>query len=336
MDAVKLKMTYKETQGSPALASTGTIWVEKSSGDTIQADLQLENVPLGGGPPGGVASGKMHVERIAGGPLGGPKGPDGKPLPPKQKTIDEIVKEYEKLPGLFTLYRKREAGRETVLPGAARGPAREAVLPPGDGQHRHRDDRHGRRPAAGYPLQVLRERQRADPDGHPEHPVRGLGQLPSRAVRQALLRTRVPGGVQDRGAPAGAQEPPHQYQRAVPDRHRPGRRGRWAAGRPRCRGWAAPRYSLDKEKSYLATLKAFPENLYIETAYHFTRSGGQPGGIAGLFDDSGTLADPRSVPVKVNFNLFQIPANGYRPRVADPRVGYFYTAVPGRDRRRPG
>src|SRR5262249_55372141 len=33
---------------------------------------------------------------------------------PKQKTIDDIVKEYEKLPGLFTLYRKKEAGKDVI------------------------------------------------------------------------------------------------------------------------------------------------------------------------------------------------------------------------------
>jgi hypothetical protein len=83
-------------------------------------------------------------------------------------------------------------------------------------------------------------------------------------------------------------------------------------------------FSLDKEKTFLETLKVFPDNLYIETAYHFVR-GGVPG--AGLGGAGGGLADPRSLPLRVNFNLFAIDETGYRPRLADPRVGYFYTEV---------
>src|SRR5690606_28899341 len=85
-------------------------------------------------------------------------------------------------------------------------------------------------------------------------------------------------------------------------------------------------YSLDREKTYIATLKAFPDNLYVETAYHFQRGAVRPGGLDSILGGgSSTLADPRSIPIRVNFNLFPIEDNGYRPRLADPRVGYFYT-----------
>ncbi|MCS6863263.1 MAG: zinc-dependent metalloprotease, partial [Abditibacteriales bacterium] len=45
--------------------------------------------------------------------------------------------------------------------------------------------------------------------------------------------------------------------------------------------------------------------------------------ILGLTVGNAPLADPRSVPLTVNYNLFFLPQNNYRPRLADPRVGYF-------------
>lgn len=323
VDAVKLKMSYRETQGSPALAGTGTVWVEKSSGDTIQSDMELENVPLG---PGGVASGKVHEERIAGGPLGAPTGADGKPIAAKQKTIDEIVKEYEKLPGLFTLYRKREAGRDVVYlelrqeqlerlfflqATASTGTAMMSLI-------------------AGDPLRDILFKFSENGNEQilmvvPNIQFAAAGNSP---LARSVKRSFAPAYLES--FKIEARQPERKSLLInISDLFRGdiaqvaqtlGGGGSPIPGMP-----GGPSYSLDRDKTYVATLKAFPENLYIETAYHFTRSGGRPGGIAALFDNSGTLADPRSVPVKVNFNLFQIPENGYRPRIADPRVGYFYT-----------
>src|SRR5262249_6341718 len=82
-------------------------------------------------------------------------------------------------------------------------------------------------------------------------------------------------------------------------------------------------YSLDREKTYITAIKNFPENMVIETQYNFTRAGG-PTGLAALLS-SDVLADPRSAPFKVIYTVFPLPDNGYRPRLFDPRVGYFTT-----------
>src|SRR5262249_4520002 len=61
-------------------------------------------------------------------------------------------------------------------------------------------------------------------------------------------------------------------------------------------------YALDGSKTYVAQMKVFPDNLFVQTAYHFMRAGGARGGIASLLGgDSSTLADPRSVPLTVDF-----------------------------------
>ena len=80
-------------------------------------------------------------------------------------------------------------------------------------------------------------------------------------------------------------------------------------------------FSPDRDKTFISSIKNFPENLVVETAYHFTGSrGGNPLQML-LGGGSSTLADSRSLPFKVNYNLFFLPDNGYRPRLADPRVG---------------
>ena len=63
IEAAKIKVTYRETLAKPALGSSGTAWVELSSGDTLKSDLELENVPFG--PP------DMPVRRPAGRPEDG-------------------------------------------------------------------------------------------------------------------------------------------------------------------------------------------------------------------------------------------------------------------------
>ena len=87
---------------------------------------------------------------------------------------------------------------------------------------------------------------------------------------------------------------------------------------------------MDRDKTFVGAIKNFPENLVVETNYHFTSSGrgGGGGGIASLLGGGAgdQLADPRSIPFKAVYTVFPLPTeNGYVPRLADPRVGYFLT-----------
>jgi hypothetical protein len=79
-------------------------------------------------------------------------------------------------------------------------------------------------------------------------------------------------------------------------------------------------YSLDPSLSFVDSFKAFPLNLVAEVQYHFKSSG------RGASSD--TQADPRSLPIKLVYNLYVLPQDtnapgGFTPRKADPRVGYF-------------
>ncbi|MDM9384907.1 zinc-dependent metalloprotease [Chlorogloeopsis sp. ULAP01] len=77
-------------------------------------------------------------------------------------------------------------------------------------------------------------------------------------------------------------------------------------------------YHLEEKKSYFGDVKIFPFNLEIDSIYNFSSSEG-----AYLV----TLPDSRALTLKVHYSFSLLPENnGYIPRVADDRVGYFITA----------
>ena len=82
------------------------------------------------------------------------------------------------------------------------------------------------------------------------------------------------------------------------------------------RGQHRTGFNLDRERSSLAFAKGFPQNVEIEADLTYTP--GEPRGIA-------TVPDSRYVPISVHYSVSALPANGYTPRLADDRVGYFLT-----------
>ncbi|MEP0918303.1 zinc-dependent metalloprotease [Leptolyngbya sp. DQ-M1] len=82
-------------------------------------------------------------------------------------------------------------------------------------------------------------------------------------------------------------------------------------------------YSPDIENSYFDRVKAFPQNIEVETVFGFIGSGNDES----LPTYIETLPDSRAFTLKVRYSLSQLPENSdYRPRLADDRIGYFITA----------
>ncbi len=82
-------------------------------------------------------------------------------------------------------------------------------------------------------------------------------------------------------------------------------------------------YTIDPNKSYFSQVKAFPQNVEIESFYGF--SGGGDSSQMPPYIQS--LPDSRDFSLRVRYSLSKLPENnGYRPRFADDRVGYFITA----------
>ncbi len=337
VDCVKIKMTYKEGEGSPPLGVTGTYWLEKSSGDSVVSEIEIENLQFGG-KDGPMASGSMRQERTEGNPLGATAAAaakpgetktetktETKPEPKKEKTIDEVVKDHERIPGIFTLYRKKEAGRDTIYLEIREDQLDKLMLFQATASTGTSNQS---QVVAGDPINDL------------------LIKFVKRDDDKILMVTPNIGFRVDKNAPmdrslrrsfADAYLDAYKIEAKQPDRKSLlinvsdlfrgdiAQVSQCFSGGGSLQallgGGGGASYSMDREKTSIRAIKCFPENLAVETEYHFQRSGASRG--ASLSADA--LADPRSIPLKVVYNLFFLPETGYRPRLADPRVGYFTT-----------
>lgn len=82
-------------------------------------------------------------------------------------------------------------------------------------------------------------------------------------------------------------------------------------------GPALPRFSVDSAKSYMERTKALPHNDELLANLAFSGPAGDLGGAP----------DGRGVRLRMHYSLVEAPADdGYMPRLADDRVGYFITA----------
>jgi len=76
-------------------------------------------------------------------------------------------------------------------------------------------------------------------------------------------------------------------------------------------------YHLDSKLSYFGPSKAFPRNVDVEADLTF--SSPEPGSID-------FVPDARSLFFRMHYSVVALPNDGYRPRLADDRLGYFLTA----------
>ncbi|MEX0703251.1 MAG: zinc-dependent metalloprotease [Planctomycetales bacterium] len=71
-----------------------------------------------------------------------------------------------------------------------------------------------------------------------------------------------------------------------------------------------------KDRSTWAKVKAFPRNVELQVAAIYAGSG-----------PLDTVSDPRGMQVNVHYSISLLPENGYKPRAADDRLGYFLTVI---------
>ncbi len=74
--------------------------------------------------------------------------------------------------------------------------------------------------------------------------------------------------------------------------------------------------SFAPDRSTWAKVKVFPNNAELQVAAVY----------AGGFEFD-TVADPRGAQINVHYSISRLPSNGYSPRVADDRVGYFMSVL---------
>ncbi len=103
-------------------------------------------------------------------------------------------------------------------------------------------------------------------------------------------------------------------------------------------------YAAGPEDVSIAEVHDNPDNLAVRVVYRF-RQQRAPGGGRERGEERprfqsmmiSRLPDPRSLEVRVDYNLFRLPEDGFRPRPSDERIGGFdtghkdYTDIGGRD-----
>jgi hypothetical protein len=93
-------------------------------------------------------------------------------------------------------------------------------------------------------------------------------------------------------------------------------------------------YRFDAKNSFFGTVKAFPQNVEIETLAHYGTERPPlppllgPGAPApSLPPPPANIPDVRSMMFHVRYSLSDRPQTGYRPRAADDRVGHFVNSL---------
>ena len=81
---------------------------------------------------------------------------------------------------------------------------------------------------------------------------------------------------------------------------------------------ALPGFVFAADKSTWDTVKGFKDNVELQVAAVYS-SGGRV--------ELDTVPDARGATIIVHYSISKIPSTGYKPRIADDRVGYFLTVV---------
>lgn len=79
-------------------------------------------------------------------------------------------------------------------------------------------------------------------------------------------------------------------------------------------------YAVDESRSamYLPRTKNFPLNTEFETTITFVNNDGHPGDYV-----QSVTPDPGAITLRMHHSFVQLPDNNFKPRVYDPRSGYF-------------
>lgn len=73
-------------------------------------------------------------------------------------------------------------------------------------------------------------------------------------------------------------------------------------------------YHLDPTRTFFTKSKAFPQNDVLRVTQTWAST------YPDVIDNA---PDPRSIEIGMTYNIIAAPSDGYMPRIADPRVGYF-------------
>ncbi len=250
----------------------------------------------------------------------GPAAPQGTPAPtpdpeatPKPKTIEQLTKNYEKIEGLFTIYRRTADNKQKLLVEI-----KESQIGPLFLLQSTFATGNAGSAVAGRPADDTVWRWQKTPDNRLAVVTPNLWYRSTDPNLKIAVERDFPDAFLDITPILATDDKKKTLLvdfSSFFDGSIPGLDTAFRGG-PFSELTGAGSYALDPELSFIERLRNFPTNLVVESLYHFRRTGSSGG--------SPTQADPRSLPIRVTFNVYGLPTdNGYKPRLADPRIGYF-------------
>ena len=245
--------------------------------------------------------------------------PAASPTPAPPKTIEELTKGFDKSEGIFTLYRKTERNDQKLL-----AEVKEAQIGPLFLLQSTFASGNAGRITAGRPADDLVWRFEKTPDDRLILSVPNLWYRSSDPNLKQAVERDFPDAYLA-AFPILARSTDKKTVlidfSAIFDGGVSGINTALQSDGP-FRG-LSDSYILDGDLSFYRAIKNFPTNLVVEARYNFKRVG--PPTFGG---GNRAQADPRSLPINVTYNLYALPQSDnspgdYRPRLADPRVGFF-------------
>ncbi len=89
---------------------------------------------------------------------------------------------------------------------------------------------------------------------------------------------------------------------------------------PNLSRWTIPGFTFVKDRSNWDKVKGFTGNVELEVAATYSSESNDEA-------FNGIVIDGRGLTVNIHYSISELPDSGYKPRVADERVGYFTTAI---------
>jgi len=219
--------------------------------------------------------------------------------PEKPKTIDDITKEFTKQTGLFTVYRQTKGTSDTIyleIPEAKLGKLMLLQVTAGSGL----GDTMSMGVFHGMPIADLPLKFEAKGDSKLQLIQPNLNHRATNPESLRTIKRSFPDGIVD-NYEIKARQPERKsvlidvsnfFKSDIGDISQ-----------------ALSGYMVNPMAASVDTVKDFPENVVVRTVFTLNRTT--------------PMSGPKSVPWAVSYNLSELPETGYKPRMGDPRIGYF-------------
>jgi hypothetical protein len=265
--------------------------------------------------------------------------PADKPAPPTGlEKIDEVVKGCEKLSSLFTLYRRMENGRLKLYVEINEEQLDQPFLL----QATFGTGSSSPEIVVGMPIKDVILRFSRTPDGRLLLIAPDLWHRAKAAVTSVAVERDFPASYFEIFEVVAKQEERQALLIEISDLFQ------GAIFWPDVRAQDSDsfdlheslidNYDLDLSKSFISSTTGLSDSLSIVVQYHFWRRSQASSTKAGNSMPEEVSGNPasekaaRSLPLKVIYHLRPLPDQGYRPRLADPRVGYFVNGMSSANR----